>query len=241
LKSENTNLVAAYRDKQRKHQQTQELYDRLKRKEMTAATQSAAFESVDEALGHVQSRPGYDAPMYSQQYSGARAKQPQRDFQPAHVDHNGIEQVHTHQRSGSNNSQGSGGLMPPPPPIRRSGATGSMFGHSEYRLPWLLDETSYCYLANAMPTPSNHRTQLGPVSQSGNRVGAGNIRNPSITANRSSQSHTPAQRQPFANVSGNTLDRPSVGGYGMSAGMKIGRQQGKKAPIDFDLLSKSNF
>lgn len=48
LKSENTNLVLSLRDKQRKHQQTQELYDRLKRKEMVAATQSAAFDSVDE-------------------------------------------------------------------------------------------------------------------------------------------------------------------------------------------------
>ncbi|KAL9613905.1 MAG: hypothetical protein Q9167_001583 [Letrouitia subvulpina] len=58
LQSDNTSLVAAFRDKSRKHQQTQELYDRLKRKEMTAATQSAALESVDEALGNVTSRHG---------------------------------------------------------------------------------------------------------------------------------------------------------------------------------------
>ncbi|KAL6719389.1 hypothetical protein ACLMJK_003628 [Lecanora helva] len=125
LKSENTNLVAAYREKHRKHQQTQELYDRLKRKEMMAATQSAAFDSVDEVLGHPRPRAGG--------YGAADATEPQGGFQPTHVDHNGIEQVHTHQRSGSVNSGGSGGMMPPPPPppaINRPGGMSNAFGRS---------------------------------------------------------------------------------------------------------------
>lgn len=50
LKSENLNIMSALREKTRKHQQTQELYDRLKRKEMSAATQSAAFDTADELL-----------------------------------------------------------------------------------------------------------------------------------------------------------------------------------------------
>ena len=109
LKQENTQLVAAFREKSRKHQQTQELYDRLKRKEMTAATQSAAFESVDEVLGNVSNQQRFVSP---QHHTRARA---QRDF---HVDHNGVEKVHTHQRSGSSNS---GGMMPPPPFPRAGG------------------------------------------------------------------------------------------------------------------------
>lgn len=116
LKADNQNLATAFREKARKHQQMQELYDRLKRKEMTAATQSAAFESVDDSLRNAPGRPVF----------GTR-NQGLRDFHPFSVDHNGIEQVHTHQRSGSTHSQGSGGMMPPPPP-RRSAFDANAFG-----------------------------------------------------------------------------------------------------------------
>lgn len=131
LKTENTSLVAAYREKARKHQQTQELYDRLKRKEMATAVQSAAFESVDEVLGITPSRPEYGSTLYPEQYSAQQRKQTQRDMFPIHADHNGIEQVHSHQRSGSNNSQGSGGLMPPPP-IRPPAGVSNPFSHGEF-------------------------------------------------------------------------------------------------------------
>ena len=123
--------MTAYRDKQRKHQQTQELYDRLKRREMTAATQSAAFESVDDVIGNPYPRPDYHAPIDTRHYPAARGVQAQRDYQPTHVDRNGIEQVHSHQRSGSNNGSGSGGLMPPPPVIRHPGVAGSALNHGE--------------------------------------------------------------------------------------------------------------
>ena len=42
----------------------------------------------------------------------------------------------------------------------------------------------------------------------------------------SSQNQTPSQRQPFGPISGNSVNRPNVSGYGMSAGLKVGRQQG---------------
>lgn len=129
LKNENRDLVAAYREKNRKHQQTQELYDRLKRKEMTAATQSAAFDSVDEVLGNVSGQPRFGNP---QQNSAMPRSQAQRGFLPTHVDHNGIEQVHRHQRSGSANSGGSGGMMPPPPPPRAGGLAGNAFGYGNF-------------------------------------------------------------------------------------------------------------
>ena len=129
LKTENNNLVAAYREKTRKHQQTQELYDRLKRKEMTAATQSAAFESVDEVLGNVSNRQGYTN--NPQHHSAIPRPQAQRGFQHFSVDRNGIEQLHTHQRSGSNNSQGNAELMPPPPLRRPGGIGGNNFGFGE--------------------------------------------------------------------------------------------------------------
>ena len=121
LKSENTNLVAAFREKNRKHQQTQELYDRLKRKEMTAATRSAAFESADQVLGNGPNRQGQR--VNSQHSSAIPRSEAQHEFQPLAVDRNGVEQAHTHQRGGSNNSPGSGEMMPPP--LRRAGRLGA--------------------------------------------------------------------------------------------------------------------
>ena len=126
LKQENTQLATALREKTRKHQQTQELYDRLKRKEMTAATQSAAFESADEVVGNVSSQHRFNNP---QQHPTGLRSQAQRDLQTLPVDHNGIEKVHTHQRSGSSNSHGNGGMMAPPVQPRAGGLQNNGFGY----------------------------------------------------------------------------------------------------------------
>ncbi|KAL8830451.1 MAG: hypothetical protein Q9170_005734 [Blastenia crenularia] len=120
LQSENNSLVSAFREKSRKHQQTQELYDRLKRKEMTAATQSAAFESVDEVLGNINGRAG--------------------------------QMQNMHQQSASRQNTG---------------------------------------------------------------FAAGLSHNP-----------TPSRRVPLGNMSASNVNRSNYGGYGMSAGAKVGRQQG---------------
>lgn len=127
LKAENMNLIGAYREKSRKHQQTQELYDRLKRKEMTAATQSAAFDSVDEVLGNASSRQGFGNSAAIQHHYTAARPQANRDFEPYQLDHNGVERVHTHQRSGSAHSQDNGGSMPPPPVRRAPGMDTNTF------------------------------------------------------------------------------------------------------------------
>ena len=49
-KTEAQALAVNLKERTRKHQQTQELYDRLKRKQMTAATQMAAQSAVDESI-----------------------------------------------------------------------------------------------------------------------------------------------------------------------------------------------
>lgn len=120
LKAENKNLVTAYREKNRKHQQTQELYDCLKRKEMTAATQSAAFESVDEVLGNVPGRQSFPS---SHHISGAPRAHAQQDFQSPRGNREGIQQTHAQGTSGSNENRRSGAMMPPPP--YRPGGTGN--------------------------------------------------------------------------------------------------------------------
>ena len=131
LKNENTNLVAAFREKSRKHQQTQELYDRLKRKEMTAATQSAAYQSVDEVLGSVANRHGQEHASGMPQYPNiGRAQGYGQQFQ-YHGDVGVTEQHYGHDRNNSNGSNGNGkdGMMPPPPPPRRPAGFGApVFG-----------------------------------------------------------------------------------------------------------------
>ncbi|KAI4167747.1 MAG: hypothetical protein LQ343_006942 [Gyalolechia ehrenbergii] len=117
LQSENTNLVTAFREKGRKHQQTQELYDRLKRKEMTAATQSAAFESVDDVLGSVNARASQARPP---QHSFSSRPQEHRDGAQHPYD---LGQDLNHNRVGSNGSSGRGGATMPPP-LRRPAAFG---------------------------------------------------------------------------------------------------------------------
>ena len=114
LKTENANLVTAFREKSRKHQQTQELYDRLKRKEMTAATQSAAYESVDEVLG-ASIRQGQDftgsVPQFRNQF--------QHEFPHVSDGLSGGDHIYNSHRDDVENGNRKGGMMPPPPPPPR--------------------------------------------------------------------------------------------------------------------------
>lgn len=62
------------------------------------------------------------------------------------------------------------------------------------------------------------------VPQTGNGLSNGTFGGP----NRVQQ--TP-QRQPLANVGTGSMGRPIISGYGMSAGLRVGRQQGKRVCI----------
>lgn len=220
LKNDNTKLVAAFREKSRKHQQTQELYDRLKRKEMTAATQSAAFDSVDEVLGAVSNTVGIGPLTGSHEIHSVQQAPDYRPFQAFDASLNGAK---FHQRRDSNHSQGSGGGMPPPP-LRRSLGNETGFSGGKSSVPTLGQCVIPSLLTN--PTPSGHRTRLGPLAHSPGGPSAG-IRNSVGTANRLTPNETPAQRQHFGNFNTHSASRNSLSGYGMSAGMKVGRQQGK--------------
>ena len=217
LKAENKNLVIAFREKSRKNQQTQELYDRLKRKEMRATTQSAAFDSVEEVLGNVPGRQGFVSSQYN---SGGPRAHAQKDFRSPHGTRDGPQQYHTRRKSGSNEIQGGGAMMPPP--LHRPGHTGGnafgMGAPSSWSPHTLLTEN----LAAPMPTPSSHRTQLGSTVHSVSRPGTGSFRHPANIMN-----HTPGQRQTLASLDVNNSTRNGLSGYGMSAGMKVGRQQGE--------------
>lgn len=81
-------------------------------------------------------------------------------------------------------------------------------------------------MSHNLPTPAQYRPQSGSVQQSGSQSHVGNYMNAGrISAARLQQ--TPSQRQPLATVGNSSLNRSGVSGYGMSAGMKVGRQQGR--------------
>ncbi|KAI4181440.1 MAG: hypothetical protein L6R41_006613 [Letrouitia leprolyta] len=121
LQSENTKIRAAFQEKSRKHQQTQELYDRLKRKEMTAVTQSAAFESVDDVLGSVNARAGQARP--PQQPYSSRSQEARNGMQHPY----NLGQDLNHHRVSSNGSSGRGGVTMPPPIHRPEAFGGHLF------------------------------------------------------------------------------------------------------------------
>lgn len=120
LEIEQAKIKQALIDKTRVHQQTLELYDRLKRKEITAATQSAALDSVDNVLDSMANRQGSNQPYQS----NARPHTTQPGFSPSRMDYGGQQQLHNHNhrvRNVGSNSSNSPGQMMPPPPIRGAG------------------------------------------------------------------------------------------------------------------------
>ena len=169
LRNDNKNLAAAFREKSRKQQQTQELYDRLKRKEMTAATQSAAFDSVDDVLGALSSRREIGPTAGSQHIQATAQAQEQPRFQPFDAGFNGAKQSNFHQRRESNHSQGSGGMMPPPPPPPRRPVGHEMNGFSGGRstvLSFCIDRVSqYSSKSNAFQSSNSSRSS-GSFSRS---------------------------------------------------------------------------
>ncbi|KAL8954101.1 MAG: hypothetical protein Q9222_000080 [Ikaeria aurantiellina] len=222
LQTENTHLVAAFREKSRKHQQTQELYDRLKRKEMTAATQSAAFESVDEVLGNANDLIDHGRNV---QHSFIPRPQGNRDVPQYQFE---IHQDLQHRRNPSNGSGGNGGMMPPP--LRRPTAFGSHLfndnvSHGTPNGTGLHQPSGH----NNITPSQQHRTQLGPRMQNVDQQRAN--RNVSGFGTGLSQNQTPSQRLPLGAMSASSINRTNFGGYGMSAGLKVGRQQGPRLGV----------
>lgn len=131
LRTEQQKLKATLVDKNRLLIQTQALYDRLKRKEMTAATQSAAVDSVDDVLGSMANRQGSNQPNHPLPYqSNARPHTTQPGLSPLRMEYGGQQQLHSHNhrvRTVGSDGINSVGQMMPPPPIRGTG-----FGNRDF-------------------------------------------------------------------------------------------------------------
>ena len=217
LKAENAKLGNAFREKSRKHQQTQELYDRLKRKEMTAATQSAAFDSVDEVLQSASSNQGSNGLAQSLQYHGEHS--PPKQFSAGHGSGDHHESYH---RDGNDASR----RMMPPTLHRSSHDLGNQpFGQRKPICSELQFTLTRHLETDVAATPFGHRTRLGSGISVRQQVPE-SARNIGVSAPATSHSQTPCQRRPPVNMNSNSISRPSLSGYGMSAGMKVGRQRG---------------
>lgn len=140
LARKNHELVEAFREKSRKHIQTQELYDRLKRKALMTDVQTAASESVHHVLqsasGQRYTDRGGDARI-NQPYQATSQAQRQRQYPQFLVDHNGIERLQHHQRDGSHGSGGGGNMGPPPARFSAGyGGLGSTLRKAKTLPPW---------------------------------------------------------------------------------------------------------
>ncbi|MCJ1318893.1 hypothetical protein MMC15_004225 [Xylographa vitiligo] len=223
LKTENTKLAIAFRDKSRKHQQTQELYDRLKRKEMTAATQSAAFDSVDEALQSVSNRQDPEG-LVHQFHAGIS---PFRQHQDGYNVGDGFRASLP-----NNGGENAASVQMVPPPLQRS------------RPPF--ESEPFRQHNNVSNTPFGHRTRLGSMFPPSRQQVPGSGRAATTNVPATSHTQTPSQRHSMLSMNNTTIPRSSVSGYGMSAGLKIGRQQGTQTffksmttvGINTDLLRK---
>lgn len=114
LQQKNSDLLKLYGEKSRKHQQTQHLYETLKKRYMINNVQTAASEHVNQTLQAInsQSRPETYSGMPDMTVHGPSDGDSYRPHMLQSA--NGVEKLHTHQRSGSSNHGSEIGAMPPP-------------------------------------------------------------------------------------------------------------------------------
>ena len=75
-------------------------------------------------------------------------------------------------------------------------------------------------------TPSGHRTRLGSALPSAIPQVQGSTRTRGFFPTGSSHGHTPPLRRPLNGINGNAGNRSGTSGYGMSAGIKVGKPNG---------------
>lgn len=115
LQQKNTDLVELYKEKNRKHQQTQHMYDVLKKRVMMGQVHTAASENANHTLQSINAgkRPETINGMQNMNTHGVlgNLNLPSRSAQFE----SGVEQLHTHQRSGSASHDGSEVITMLPP------------------------------------------------------------------------------------------------------------------------------
>ena len=137
-----------YREKSKKHAQTQHLYDTLKKRILMSQVETAASDNVAQTLKTMagRTRPGtFNGIGFTQAASPNTNAGHERERSDIPVNENGVEQLHRRQRQGcSSQASGTVAAMPPPSNIP-----------SRHRI------------QNVRPATPIHRTQLpgaGPAT-----------------------------------------------------------------------------
>src|SRR5271168_985086 len=118
LHQKNNELIDMYREKSKKHAQTQHLYDTLKKRILMSQVETAASDNVARTLKTIASgtRPGtFNGTGFTQATSLGTNVGHERKSNNIPVNENGVEQLHRRQRQGSG-SQASGDVAAMPPP-----------------------------------------------------------------------------------------------------------------------------
>lgn len=124
IHKKNIELIELYREKQRKAAQTEELYTKLKRKVMMSRVHTAATDTANQTVNAISGlrSAGPSAGMSAREHQKYSIRPLQRYEDRFPVDQNGVEQLHSHQRSGSNSNHSAiDDSIAMPPPNRPSG------------------------------------------------------------------------------------------------------------------------
>ncbi|KAI9679394.1 MAG: hypothetical protein M1817_005416 [Caeruleum heppii] len=214
LQKRNHDLMDAYREKSRKYSQTQDLYDKLKKRTLLSQVQNAASESVNQALQEPSDptirppgRAGFAMPAQN-----TRPRQ-QTSFPagPRMVERTGQRRM----------SVGSGEHVGGPSPLSRAREQGwTVFANGD------MNQNPQTPSQHRQPLPMPNSMTRQPSYQDRTYVSA-NVRDNHNPPSGRAETHRQSQRQPLAGVSGNNARRSphGFGGYGLSAGMKVGRPQ----------------
>ena len=205
MQQKNQELIELYRDKSRKHAQTQHLYDTLKKRILMSQVETAASDNVNQtlrSLANTISRPETYSGSVNQQTHGMGVERIHSgNADHISIDEHGVEQLHRHQRQGSGSHTSEHiHAMPLPPQVPR------------HRIP---------NIAPAVPTPM-HRTQLPGAA----RGVAQRSQIPVPDSRPSTLNHYPpgtALRNSMGSARTKRGSNGSSSGYGITAGMKVGR------------------
>lgn len=228
LQRKNHELAEALREKSRKHNQMQELYNKLKRRTLYSRVQTAASEAVDQSLhGNVTSGERHDiAPanvLHDHHFSAPRS--PQRMPLDNQLPRDHAVSGHTYGQFDQGNNLSGGGVPTIRAPLARPGAGwlgGVGPGARKLKSCQVAPLPNLSSDNDPMTTPSHPRQQLPTPTRQ--HINAGSYHQSSSRPNGHPQNHSPHHRQPLIEADLNNAGRSTLGGYGLSAGMKVGRQ-----------------
>jgi E3 ubiquitin-protein ligase CCNP1IP1 len=218
LRRKNEELALAFREKSRKHLQTQELYDKLKRRAMLGQVQEAALDAVDHTI---------QASVAGNRFTDRVSNEPQRPPPPLFSNeqhstiHNLGTQVHSSEAPMGMERASAGGWA-------GFSSQGSVQRKTFVRLisTFTSAYSNVIVLENRpIQTPSTHRHRLGSGIGPGQGISLAN-RQPSHVANTPVLSRRVSPREPLASLSGNIGNPSGFAGYGMSAGLKVSNPAG---------------